>query len=314
MINKIKLFIAGLQTSNTRSISLSILRIFICLHLLKKLILSWSSLDLLYGPNSIVAHLPIFFGDLAINSAFLRGHYKAVIFAYIILLVLYFFGIGKNFVAALLFLFVMFLHRLNFLVLNGGDNLLEFLMLYTIFADSYSYFSITKLTFKREGLQKVSNTLTNLACYSIILHLCLIYFVSSIHKLNSNVWFHGIAVYYTFSLNRFTGTPYNSMIVKNQYFVTIATYFTLFYELYFPVLALRKRIKPYYLLLGVLLHMGIYVFMMIYDFQFVFIFTYLVFFNNDEIRAFKRKYLDKYIQIFNRSFRRNKKDLAISRI
>lgn len=292
MIKYLKGLIGKLQSSNYRSIALSILRIFICIHLLKKIVFSWSSLELMYGPGSIISHLPLQFGKFSFESLQIREHYKIIITVYIVLIILYLYGIGKHFTALFLYLFTIMLHRLNFLILNGGDNLLEFLILYLVFADSFQYFSISKLNYK-ENLRKVSNFVSNLASYSMIIHLCLIYFVSSIHKLNANVWFHGIAVYYILSLDRFTGTTYNAAMVKNPYFVTIATYFTLFYELYFPVLSLIRKIKPYYLFFGILLHLGIYVFMMIYDFQFVFIFTYLVFFTNDELLNFKKSITKK---------------------
>jgi hypothetical protein len=292
MIKYIQEVSLKLQTNNYRSIALSILRIFVCVHLLKKIFFSWPSLGTLYGPDSIISHLKIHFGTATFDSFLLRDNYKIIIVVYIVLIVLYLYGIGKYLTALLLYIFTILLHRLNFLVLNGGDNLLEYLLLYLIFADSYQYFSISRL--KQNGnTRKISNFVTNLSCYSMMMHLCLIYFVSSIHKLNANVWFHGIAVYYTFSIERFTGTQYNAILVRNPYFVTICTYFALFYELYFPVLSLIKKVKPYYLFLGILLHLGIYLFMMIYDFQFVFIFTYLVFFTNDELIHIKKKVLEK---------------------
>ena len=44
---------------------------------------------------------------------------------------------------------------------------------------------------------------SNLAGFSICLHLCFIYFISAIHKIHADVWFNGVATYYTFNIERF---------------------------------------------------------------------------------------------------------------
>ncbi|WP_162074128.1 hypothetical protein [Chryseobacterium fistulae] len=162
-------------------------------------------------------------------------------------------------------------------ILNGGDNLLKFILLYMVFANSFTYFCIHK---SKEKKDSISNVLSNLSVLSICIHLCLIYFISALHKTNATVWFHGVATYYTFQLERFSGTSLNSILAKNSYFVVISTYFTLILELYYPVLVWFKKPKTIVILCMISLHAGIAVFMMLYDFQFIFILVQGFFYKN----------------------------------
>jgi hypothetical protein len=291
-----KKLIDHLQSDNRSSIALAILRVFICTHLLKKIILEWSNMEMMYGPNSIISHLPIRFGPYIFESTVFREHFHLLLTCYILVILLFFFGIGKNITNFVLLVFLALFQRLDWLILNGGDNLLFFLVFYLVFADSFNYFTISKLSPKKENTRRLVNLLSNLAAWSIMFQFCLIYIVSAVHKLHADVWFNGVAVYYTFMLDRFKGTPFNNALARNEFFVTAGTYFTIFFEMYFPVLVFVKKLKPYLVLIGLTLHMGIYVFMMIYDFQFVFIFAYIIFFSNEELRSYKQRFIAPLIE------------------
>ncbi len=194
---------------------------------------------------------------------------------------LYFFGVGKYVVAFVTFLFTAVFQQLNGILLNGGDNLLTFAMLYLCFADSYQHFSIKKLVFQSKEIREISNFISNLAVLSIQLHLCLAYIVSGIFKVHSDVWFNGVATYYIFNMERFTGTSFNAWLTKSSFFVVFTTYFTLFLEVYFPLMIWWKKMRNFFLVSGILLHVGIAVFMMLYDFQILFIATYGFFIANE---------------------------------
>jgi len=268
-----------------RSIYLALLRLFICFHLIKKVALQWTSLDIVYGTNSFfVPQNDPLFELLGLHIDFFRANYELFIFAFVLLTVFYAFGIGKHATAAAIYVFVEILQRSNHMILNGGDNLLKFVLLYMIFVNSYEYFCINKLRIKNAFLGKLSNLLTNLGTFSILIHLCLVYGFSGLAKTNADLWFNGVATYYTLSLERFMGTSFNDALARNGYLVTITTYVTLLWELYFPVLIWFKKLRIYVLLVGAMLHSGIYVTMMIHDFQILFISLYGLFFTDAELR------------------------------
>ncbi len=292
MISSIPFFLSNLENENKFSFYLSAFRIFICFHLIKKIFLYWESLSIFFDVNSFSVQTITRFELLGINPNFIQSNYDWFIFSFVILLIIYAFGIGKYFTAILLFFYLRIFQNFAGLVLNGGDNLLIFIVIYTAFSDNYQFFSINKLEAKGVK-QKYINFFSNLAGYSIMLHLSLVYFISAINKVHSDVWFSGIATYYTLGLERYK-SPINHLFINNGYFVTFTTYFTLLFELYFPILIWIKAIRPFIIVSGILLHLGIYIFMMIYDFQTVFIAVYGFFITNSEWLQIK-KFLENQI-------------------
>lgn len=276
--------IERLYAPSNRTLYLAFFRVYIAFHLMKKLLFQWSSLDTLFGVDSFAVS-----GDTLLQQwvglDLLYANYKLIIFVYMVLIAFFAFGIGKRWTALLLFVMVEVVQRMNGYVLNGGDNLLKFLLLYMVFADSFRYFSLSQLNFKSDTWQKITNLTTNVGVFCIMLHLALVYLVSGLHKTHADVWFNGTATYYTFSLERFMGTQYNTWFVSNGYFVTLGTYFALLWELSFAFVIWYKKIRPYFLLCGVMLHLGIYVFMMIHDFQIIFIMAYGFFFTDAQWRS-----------------------------
>jgi len=284
------------QNNNNYSIYLSFFRIFVCLYILKDICLSWGFIDLLYTGNSFLPATPsILLETLSISTDFLRENINYFLLFYITVTILFFFGIGKNFTALVVFLCFEINQRLCHITLNGGDNLLKFILLYLVFADCYRYFSVKPLQVKNESIKKLVNFSTNLAVLSICMHLCWVYFISALHKIHADVWFNGVATYYTMSLERFSGTPFNDILAKNALFVTISTYFTIVVEMFFPVLVWFRQTKYLVLIGGIMLHLGIFTFMMIYGFQLIFIATYGFFITDKEWRQF-RSFLNNNVQ------------------
>jgi hypothetical protein len=125
----------------------------------------------------------------------LREHYEFLIYVYLVVIICYAFGIGKHFMALILFILFAIIQRLTYQTLNGGDNLMFFVILYMIFADSYSNFTVTPL-YLSEPVKKISSFFTFFSVMSITMHLCLVYFISAISKLNTEDWYNGVALYY----------------------------------------------------------------------------------------------------------------------
>ncbi|GAA5041468.1 hypothetical protein GCM10011506_43180 [Marivirga lumbricoides] len=271
-----------LYNKSNRTYALALLRVVISIFLIRKVFFNIANGEVLYSKGSFVAHENIFFLGIIEIGDWIRGFHVEITLFFSVLCVLMLFGIGKRITILFVFLLFELFQRMNGLVLNGGDNLMKFILLYMCFADSFDYFSIQQTHYKGGSKNKINNLITNLAAFSIIMHLCLAYFVSGIFKLHSDVWFNGVASYYTLSLERFQGTPFNNQLAQNGYFVTITTYGTLFLELYFPVLIWIKKIRYPLLIAGILLHLSIFSLMMIYDFQFVFIMVYCLFLSNKE--------------------------------
>ena len=265
-------------------------RIFICFHLFKKIILSWEYKELLYTSDSFMMSFNTgYFEFFNINDSIIRDNFQIFYMLYIICILLYFFGIGKNITAFFLFIFLEIVQNLCPSILNGGDNLLKFIMLYMVFINSYEYFSIKSQYFENSELSKFNIFISNLGGYAICIHLCMAYFISAIHKIHSGVWFNGVATYHIMSLERFKGTSYNLDLAKNAPFVLISTYGTVLIELFYPAFIWFDKTRNIMIILAIILHVSIYIFMMIYDFQLVFIFVQGFFISNETWVKFYEK-------------------------
>ena len=210
-------------------------------------------------------------------------------------------GIGKNFIIFFAFLLVEALQNVNGLILNGGDNLLKFNLLYMSFCNSFSFLSLGASRRRRGEECTLYNFLTNLGCASIILHLLLVYFISAISKIHSDVWYNGIAIYYIMNLERFSGSSLNQIIGQNTYLVTIFSYGTILLELFFPFLVFHKMLRIPLLLMGVLMHLSIFYFMMIHEFQLLFIAHYGFFFRDHEYRLLYQRLLRVRSKLFRKT-------------
>lgn len=278
-----KTLLNNLEKENRFEFFSPFFRVFIGLYLLKKAFFIWKFQELLFKGDflSPIPTSPIL-TILHIDAFWFRSHFEFFYGLYILLIFLFLFGIGKHITTLLLFLHLQVIYDLTWITLNGGDNLLEFVVFYFILIDSYSRFSLKSLTYKSENISKFSNFLSNLAGYCVCIHLCLVYFMSAVHKIHSDEWFHGVGLYYSIVAERFNGTPWNRSVVQNGTFVTLSNYATILIELAFPFLIWFKKSKHVMIVLAVMLHLGIAMFTMLYDFQFLFIILQGFFITNKE--------------------------------
>lgn len=284
-----------LSESNHFSNYLPVFRVYIAYHIIKKIYLSLSSFSLLTG-DFIEGNSTLL--DLAPLLLYKIGTLPIFFILMILLTVFYGFGIGKRWTILLLAIFMyVFNNEVIALFGNGGDNYLTFIIIYLIFTDSFEHLSFSKLDYKKKELKKLSNFVSNLAVYSIMIHICLIYFVSFIHKIHSDVWYNGVATYYILNLERYT-SPFNYLFSKNAFFIGFSTYFTLAFEMLFPFFIWKKKYRNLLLISGILLHLGIYFSMMIYDFSILFIMVYGFFLSKSEWSVIFQKINQIYIKLW----------------
>jgi hypothetical protein len=283
-------WIDWLSKENYKSFYLSFLRVAISLWLLKEVFINWGDMDILYSSKSfVVRNDGALFNSFPIKFSVIRDHYIVLIWIYIVVLLLNMAGIGRWVTALLLFLLVDTVHKLNLGFINGGNILSRLIVLYLVFANCYEHFVLFKTKNTDPQRKRLSNLMSNLAAYSILLQLCVAYLSSGIAKLHYPVWQNGEALYYALSMERFVGTPFNRLIAHSAVLVKIGSYATLAFELSFPFLIWVKGCKKPLLVAGVLFHLFIYIFLMIYGFQIVFLLTYGLFLTNSEVRQLVQK-------------------------
>jgi len=197
-MNTISTYFRQLQSSNMFSVYLSIFRIFIGLHIIKKILFKWSSLSLFFDgyfyESDFSGSLLGFFAPGFVS--FLVENYQYTMLGICTLALLLVFGIGKQLTTILTFTGICIYQNMMGLSLNGGDNLMFFGLLYLCFTRCFDHFCLFKNQKPLEGsTSELSKTLllfSNLACYSIMVHLSLVYLVSALHKIHADVWFNGV--------------------------------------------------------------------------------------------------------------------------
>lgn len=282
---KINTAFNSIESASTKQLWLAFFRVYLAFHLCKQLFWHWPYLQLLYSKHSFIVwtEKPLF-GFLSLD--WLRDHYLLFHCSYLLLILFMGLGIGRRLTIFAVFAMTVILQRWAGYTLNGGDNLLKFLLLYMCMCDSFQYLTLYPTKEARSANNRaLNNAATNVGVYSILLHLSVVYAVSAFGKMHADVWYHGVANYYIMMLARFCGTKYNYFLVNSAAFVVSTTYLTLFWELTFPVFIWHRYLRWVSIGCGVMMHLGIYVFMMIHDFELLFLMTYGFMLNDAEWSA-----------------------------
>ncbi len=279
MKKRIETILFSWQTNCTKSFYLAFLRVFMSVWMLKEIAINIPYLKIIYSIESFVkvtSTTSIFL--FPVNIHFFREHYLLFIILYCVLLLLNIFGIGKNYTSFIVFVCTEIFFRMNMNAVNGGIEMARFIFLYLSFANTFYYFSFTKKVITKQP--SIANLVTNLMAYAIILHLCIVYFTSALYKMQTPQWLNGTALYYAFNYERYSGTIFNKVLGNNSLVVYFITYFTLAFELLFPLLILHKKLKKIATVIGITMHLCIYFLFMIYGFQVLFIALYGLLFSN----------------------------------
>lgn len=292
--------ISRLQQTNEKGIYLAVLRIAASLWFLKELILRWPALEILYSSKSFLNIPPDpSLSNFGISAVFLKENHMLVIYAALLLLLLNLFGIGRNLTSFLVFIVFALIYNMNNRYTNGGDKMSVILLFYLSFANTFSHLTLFKRKPLADKKEKLYNLLSNLAAYSIIINLCLVYFIAGLAKLMNPLWQHGTAMYYFLNDERFSvfaaGGKTADLPAALLY---IVDYGTILLELAFPFLMLNKKTRNIGLILCFIMHLGIYSFMMIYSMTVMFVIQYGMFYSNEEISGLLKKLKALFAKLF----------------
>lgn len=192
-------------------------------------------------------------------------------------------GIGKWVTGGLLYLAILNLHLRNHLILDGSDSVILVCLPFVILADQGSSFFYNWPRFRFENTS-LAGHIRKLASLGFLIQVCIIYLATGLVKASFDVWNQGIANYYILQLHEYEATKWNILLANNPLFVKGTTYFTLVFEILFPLAVMYRPTKYIWLILGVLFHIGIWVFMKIDVFPWIMIGTYFVFISDEEYR------------------------------
>lgn len=217
-----------------------------------------------------------------------------------------------------------YIHR-NFIVLFGVDTMMNILLLYLAIGPSGAAFSVDRLISRwwsknkfrvvnrwdaflgkpaipldrmqpaHYSAQPEPSVSANFAIRLLQVHLCIIYLISGLSKLQGNAWWNGTAVWGTLANYEFAPMQYEAynwflrkLAQKHflfQLFMTGAGLFTLAFEISYAFLIWRPSMRWVVLTGAILLHGGIGLFMGLKTFSLLMLVLNLVFVRPQEVRS-----------------------------
>ena len=283
--------IARLQQKNDKAFYLALLRVLVSLWFIKEMLFRWPAFEVLYSNHSFLKLESTYSLQLfGLNASLLKEHYMILIAVCMGLLLLNLFGIGRNIVSLLLFLSFTVLYHLDNKFANSGDEMSMLLLFYLSFANTFSHFVLFKRNPFSPQKEKLYNLLSNLAAYSIMINLCLSYFMAGTFKLMDPYWKNGTGIYYFVNDDRYSVFAAGAKHVDFPWVLSyIISYGTILLELSFPFLVWHKKYRNIIFIISLLMHLGIYSFLMIYGMTLIFIIQYGLFYTNEEVMAAAEK-------------------------
>nr|WP_246211579.1 HTTM domain-containing protein [Phytoactinopolyspora alkaliphila] len=160
---------------------------------------------------------------------------------------------------------------------DQSDNIFRILFFYMCFADMSGRWSLDarrrakqttgewkspiQLQVKpqlRENAARVAVLFHNLAIVAIGAQICMIYLASGLYKVQGERWQDGTGIYYPLQVSQYSPWPaINELLGASALAVMIATYFSVFIQVFFPLMLLRRSTRIIALLGVAAMHLGI---------------------------------------------------------
>lgn len=211
----------------------------------------WSGHSLIPpGDKEITEHYPLL--NLLGYDVF-APYYMVFAFLQLALLVLGILCVYPRIVSVLIYIVTINLDNRAYVILDGGNNLLQIVMLYLILMDP----SLSRNKYKSATINQLNNTFSNLGFYMVRLQLVMVYLVSGLAKVSGELWQNGTALYYTLNIDEYSHPIAKSLVSHYPIITVVGTYATLIYQVAFPWLVWNRKIRPYLLLFGSLIHIQI---------------------------------------------------------
>ncbi|MGB3468454.1 MAG: hypothetical protein WBA74_24425, partial [Cyclobacteriaceae bacterium] len=225
-----------------KTIGITIARLGIGLLLIKDFIIYFKHRYYLFGEKGILSMESYEATLFATDNQFLRLPFENETFLTyfllggIVLSFLFTIGIKPLITSWALLVFITFLRLRNIYILDGADNVIWTMLPFMAFAASYQLFTYKKV-----------NTLgfmEKIAPYAMMIQFSIVYFFAGFSKLIEPIWYEGDAMFYILRVEDFKPSNLNIWLTNSNFFVKTSTYFTLAWELTFPILIWFRKLRP----------------------------------------------------------------------
>ena len=184
----------------------------------------------------------------------------------------------------IMFLVVLWAHRLIHPVVNGGDLVILFYMFLGVFCNDRPRFP--EVSFLR--LSQIS--LNNFCILIAKLQVAMIYLVSGWDKIISQEWRDGSAMYNLLQVDFYSTDWVRSMTSGvDMEVLQLVSWLVIVFELLFPILVWFKTLRYGVLLAGICFHLFIGFGLSLPDFALVMIWSYLIFVRPEDYMKFSNR-------------------------
>jgi antimicrobial peptide system SdpB family protein len=290
-------------------IGASLFRLVAGATILLEYLVNYAQRGYLHGPRGVVAfdeflgYLPAFrLYGLSASTAYFEVLYHAGV----LLSVLWLVGWKTRWITPIHYLFFASLHQRNFLLWDGGDNVMQVVFVYACFARLDAHFSVSPETPKGGDLAQDVRAMThNAAMLAFAIQICLVYGIAGLTKVQGEVWRNGTALYYALRASEFTWPGKSEFIFHNAGLVTALSYAAVAFQVSFTfLLFLNRWTRRFAVAAGVCFHVGIAVFMGLVSFAMFMMAVDVALVSDDDYRKISglgRRWVDRFARRLLRS-------------
>ena len=212
----------------------------------------------------------------------------------IVISILFCIGFGGRVTTVAHYIFLISLFLRNPALLDGGDNLAYLVLLYLIPVNATAVLAVKP---KRRPLHdaRISTVLHNMGIILIAMQLFVVYWASSLYKVQGKLWQDGTALYYILRIPEFSWPIITDHLTRHAWIIVITTYFAVLFQLMFPLLIAVRETRVAALFLAALFHIGIAVLMGLTSFSVYMIATEAIFLSDLHYRRVGVR-LDRWIE------------------
>ncbi|WP_129669859.1 HTTM domain-containing protein [Phytoactinopolyspora endophytica] len=261
---------------------LSVMRISLGIAILGSLVVNFVDRHYVWGPGArwLDPWLTVDHWGFPFTAVFAESDSPAVFTVKYLVLgvvtVLFTLGWRSRFVTPVLLLMLASLMRLNPLATDAGDNLVRISLLFFCLADTSMHWSMDArrrarrdVRGAREGSELNAGSrrtwpswpgvlFHNVALLGIAGQVFVVYVVSGMSKVQGSMWQEGVGLYYPLRIDQYEAWPaLNELVYSSAILVTIASYVTVFVQVFFPLLLMRRGTRVVALIAVFFMHVGI---------------------------------------------------------
>lgn len=201
----------------------------------------------------------------------------------IVVAVMFCLGVAGRIMTVAHYVFLVSLFLRNTAILDGGDNLAYLVLLYLIPVDTTAVLAIRRSQARYKGAS-ISTVLHNTGIVLIAMQVFVLYLASAMFKIQGQLWQDGTALYYILRVPEFGWPVVTDHITRSAWLIVAATYFTVFFQLLFPVLIALRETRVLAIIIALLFHGGIGLAMGLTSFSIYMIATEAIFLSDRHYR------------------------------